>query len=619
MEAKEAYNANSNSYNLNQDSEQVPIKNMPELSQNSPAKTLSIDARDANRKDDTPFSDLNEKTVKHPDIDLKDIDSNRTPRMSIKGNSILPVPVSDQLDCQINNPGQRQRGLSRPESTESAKSQKPGDIKSRQAIKRPEDQSGVDTRKKQICAAATFTSKYTKVVSQVLTDRCRQGSGTIGKTFYERIQKVTADKKKTATDIDKESVDDYLFMDEPQIPLLEAFEYLQIYGIESRDGRSQLIRHDFIMPEDIYRSISVDVNHALYMTLDMAVINRSAVVNLHIMTLANMPTDNYIVCLMTVNGKLVTLEATCHVKYDRAYMFIDLRTTEHKDTSTYYVSVYDAQDDYRLVMTKDVSVLINDMRARDVDDFSLYYTYCQYTTTSIALIKTHAHESHITCMVIDVDVTITVDMVDVQVDVSGVLGYRSVARVFTTRDCRQLIACGTADHDDNRYAVIYDIKITKQEGKYVMTEKKRFDALLTGYDDTNIGIFKHLDGQPCTTNVSLAWLREGKLVTHVGGQVIDMTYDTITAITTVDVKYDAIVDDHLPRDRINIKAPDMQSCEILDFMLHDDCITAMVKHDDTTFVCIMRRSSDTSLRVISSIVTPYKKDDRDRYNVSDDG
>ena len=194
----------------------------------------------------------------------------------------------------------------------------------------------------------------------------------------ERIQKGTSDKNKTETatpapliDIEKEGVDDYLFMDEPQIPLLEAFEYLQLHGIDSRDDRSQLIRHDIIKPEGRCESISVDVSHALYVTFDKDKVHPSAVVDLGSMTRANMQTDNYIVCLMTVNGKLVTLESTCHMIFDDDgdgdhYKFIDLRTMKRKRTSTCCVSVYYAHDDYRLVMTEDVSVLINDMSANDV-------------------------------------------------------------------------------------------------------------------------------------------------------------------------------------------------------------------------------------------------------------
>ena len=118
MEDKEAYNANSYSYSNSYDqvSERVPIKNTPYSSQNSPAMTVPIDGRDDDRKDDTPFSDLNEKTVKPSDIDVKAIDSSQVPRISIEGNSKLPAPVSDQLDCQINKPGHRKRGLPRPES-----------------------------------------------------------------------------------------------------------------------------------------------------------------------------------------------------------------------------------------------------------------------------------------------------------------------------------------------------------------------------------------------------------------------------------------------------------------------------------------------------------------------
>ena len=426
MEAKEAYNSNSNSYNLNQDSEQVPMKSTPDSSQNSPAKTLPMDARHEDRNGDSPFSDLNEKTVKPPDIDLKVIYSNQDPKMSIRGNSVLSVPISSQPNNQQHKPGESKRGLPRPEAIlqyETAKSQKLVETKPRQAVKRPEDQSGLDIRKKQVYAAATFTSKYTKVVSQVLTDRCREGAGTIGKQFYERIKERPADKNKTETatpapaiDIEKEGVDDYLFMDEPQIPLLEAFEYLQLHDIDSRDDRSQFFRNDFIKPEGQCQSISVDISHSLYMTCGKDVIYCSTVVNNDSMARIQMATDNFIVCLMTVSGKLVALESTMHVKQEfdnpgYSYSFTDTHTKTKHATSTYCVSVYDTRDNYRLVMTKDVSVLMNDMTARDVYDFAMNHTYCQYTTTSIALIKSRTATPRITCMVIDVGATVAVDPV----------------------------------------------------------------------------------------------------------------------------------------------------------------------------------------------------------------
>ena len=66
-----------------------------------------------------------------------------------------------------------------------------------------------------------------------------------------------------------------------------------------------------------------------------------------------------------------------------------------KETRSITLQPSTPYDNYRLVMTKDVSTLVTGTNAYDVYYLPMFHTYCQYTTTSIPLIKSHTDTSHI--------------------------------------------------------------------------------------------------------------------------------------------------------------------------------------------------------------------------------